>query len=270
MPYLRGIGVAQEQLMHLRPALILLVCLTATRAATGQTPAAAPAPPPPLPLWDAQIGASFVGTSGNSDTASTGVDFSAHRRGAIWQLESAATAIRTSSDDVTTAARYLGLVRGSRKLTSVLGVTSGLRLERDRFAGLDARSVLDGGLSWALVHHPEWTLDGVTSIAWLHESRTAVTSIDDPIGLLQLLSRIPFGTGADTTQRFTFYPDLKTSHAYRSEAEITAQAAMNAHLALKVSYLLRYSNDPVPGFKKTDNTTTASVVLRWKASTPVP
>jgi len=26
----------------------------------------------------------------------------------------------------------------------------------------------------------------------------------------------------------------------------------------------------VPGFKKTDNTTTASLVLRWKAAVPAP
>ena len=42
---------------------------------------------------------------------------------------------------------------------------------------------------------------------------------------------------------------------------------MNAHLALKIGYLLRDSNSPVPGFKKADNTTTASVVWRWKAAT---
>ena len=245
---------------------IFLSLVFAARFASAQTPPAAPPPPPPL--WDAQIGASFVGTSGNSDTASTGADFIAHRRGEIWQLESAATVVRTSNDGVATAERYLGMLRGQRKLTSIVGVSSGIRLERDRFAGLDARSILDAGLSWALVHHPEWTLDGVTSLAWLHESRTAGPGIDDPIGVLQLLSRIPFGGSGDTTQRFTYYPDFKTSSAYRSEAEISAQAAMNAHLALKIGYLLRYSNAPVPGFKKTDNTTTASVVLRWKATTP--
>ena len=217
-----------------------------------------------------QIGASFVGTSGNSDTASTGADFNAHRRGLVWQIESAATAVRTSSQDVTTAERYLGMLRGQRKLTPIIGLSTGAKLERDRFSGLDFRSILDGGLSWALVHHPEWTLDGVTSIAWLHESRLAGPGIDDPIGVLQLLSRIPLGTAGDTTQRFTYYPDFKTSSAYRNELEITAQAAMNAHLALKIGYLLRYSNDPVPGFKKTDNTTTASVVLRWKAATAAP
>jgi putative salt-induced outer membrane protein YdiY len=240
-------------------------CASFAEPALAQAPATPPPPPPPL--WDAQIGASFVGTSGNSDTASTGADFNAHRRGAIWQLESAATVVRTSSAGEATAERYLGMLRGQRKLTPIVGLSSGVRVERDRFAGLDLRSILDGGLSWALVHHPEWTLDGLTSIAWLHESRTAGKGIDDPIGVLQLLSRIPFGIAGDTTQRFTYYPDFKTTSAYRSEAEISAQAAMNAHLALKIGYLLRYSNAPVPGFKKTDNTTTASVVLRWKATT---
>jgi putative salt-induced outer membrane protein YdiY len=249
-------------------AAAVLSTLFTARSAAAQTPAAPPPPPPPL--WDVQVGASFVGTSGNSDTASTGVDFAAHRRGSIWQIDSSASLVRTNADDVATAERYLGMLRAQRKLTSIVGLSTGIKLERDVFAGLDARSILDGGLSWALVHHPEWTLDGVTSLAWLHESHTSGESLDDPIGVLQLLSRIPFGTAGDTTQRFTYYPDFKTSSAYRSEAEITAQAAMNAHLALKIGWLLRYSNAPVPGFKKTDSTTTASVVLRWKATTPAP
>jgi putative salt-induced outer membrane protein len=234
----------------------------------AQPPSATPPPPPPL--WDMQIGASFVGTSGNSDTASTGADFAAHRRGLVWQVDSEATAVRTNSDDVTTAERYLGMLRGQRKVTALVGFSSGVKLERDRFSGLDFRSILDAGASWALVHHPEWTLDGVTSAAWLHESRVTVAGIDDPIGVFQLLSRIPFGAAGDTTQRFTYYPDFKTTAAYRTEAEVTAQAAMNAHLALKIGYLLRYSNDPVPGFKTTDSTTTASVVLRWKAAANAP
>ena len=195
--------------MSLPRHVALLLCCLVTRPASAQTPAAPPPPPPPL--WDAQIGASFVGTSGNSDTASTGADFIAHRRGLVWQIESAATAVRTNSQDVTTAERYLGMLRAQRRLTPIVGLSSGIKLERDRFSGLDLRSILDGGLSWALVHHPEWTLDGVTSVAWLHESRTADAGVNDPIGVLQLLSRIPFGGAGDTTQRFTYYPDFKTS-----------------------------------------------------------
>src|SRR5438874_1898872 len=110
----------------------VLVVLSSAVSAFAQPPA--PAPPPPPPLWDMQIGASFVGTSGNSDTASTGADFSAHRRGLVWQIESSATAVRTNSLGETTAERYLGMLRAQRKLTSLIGLSTGAKLERERFA----------------------------------------------------------------------------------------------------------------------------------------
>src|SRR5437867_10950454 len=168
-------------------AFFLSVVL-ATHAASAQTP-----PKEPPPLWDVQIGASFVGTSGNSDTASTGADFAAHRRGLVWLIDSTATVVRTNSNDVTTAERYLGMVRGQRKLTKIIGLSAGEKLERDRFSGIDFRNILDAGLSWALVRRPVWTLDGVTALAWNHESRRFGPSRDSPVGVLQLLSRIPVG-----------------------------------------------------------------------------
>src|SRR5579871_2882325 len=251
-----------------RAVLFWVFTLFSASAAFAQAPAAPPKEPPPL--WDAQIGASFVGTSGNSDTASTGADFAAHRRGETWKFDATATLVKTSDHGDTTAERYLGAFRVQRMLTPIVGLSSGEKAEHDRFAGIDLRNIVDAGLSWALVRHTEWTLDGVTGIAWNHETRTIGPNLDDPVGLLQVLSRIPFGGSGDTTQRVTYYPDFRTTSAYRTEVELTAQAAMNAHLALKIAYLLRYSNAPVPGFEKTDNTTTASIVVRWKASTPAP
>jgi putative salt-induced outer membrane protein YdiY len=231
----------------------------------GRAYAQAPAEPPPL--WDWQVGASFVGTNGNTDTGTVGTDFAYHGRWPVWKIESTATAIRSTDTGRTTAERYLAALRGARKLTSLLSFTGGEKIERDQFSGIDVRNVLDGGLGWALVRTPRWMLDGVTSIAWLHESQVSGLDIDHPTGVLQALSRIPFGAGGDTTQRFTYYPDFSESSNYRSEAEITAQAAMNARLALKFGYLWRFANAPPAGFKKIDNTTTASVVLRWKAAT---
>jgi putative salt-induced outer membrane protein YdiY len=230
--------------------------------------ARAQAPTEPPPLWDWQAGASFVGTSGNTDTGTVGADFAYHGRWPVWKIESNATVIHSTDQGRTTAERYLAALRGSRKLTELLSFTTGEKIERDQFSGIDVRNVLDGGLGWALVRSPHWTLDGVTSIAWLHESDVSGASIDHPTGVLQALSRIPFGTGADTTQRFTWYPDFSESTNYRNEAEITAQASLNARLALKFGYLWRFDNAPAPGFKKIDNTTTMSVVLRWKAATP--
>jgi putative salt-induced outer membrane protein YdiY len=244
--------------------LLLTVLVTVGIA----SPSAAQAPPKePPPLWDTQVGASFVGTSGNTDTSTIGADFGFHGRWPVWKVDSTATAVRTTDQGRRTTEQYMAALRGQRKLSSIVGLTAGERIERDRLAGIDLRSILDGGLSFALVRTPGWTLDAVTAMAWNHEARVGQLDIDRPIGVLEALSRIPFSADGVTTQRFTYYPDFKDSSAYRSEAEVTAQAAMNTRLGLKIGYLWRFSNAPVPGFTKTDNTTTASIVLRWRAAT---
>jgi len=248
----------------MRPTLLLVFTLFTPLVAAAQVP------PPPPPLWDVQVAASFVGTSGNSDTSSAGADFGLHRRWAVWQIESAAAAVRTSSQDVRTAERYLGAFRGQRKLTSFVGLSSGIKLERDEFSGVNFRSIADAGLTWALVRQAAWTLDGITAVALNHENPTIGPKRNHPVGLFQVLSRMPLGTSGATTQRFTFYPDFKETDAHRSEMELAVQAAMNSHFALKLGYLVRRSNAPVPGFKKTDTMTTASVVMQWKASSAAP
>src|SRR5262245_26758403 len=105
--------------------------------------ARAQAPAEPPPLWDWQAGASFVGTSGNTDTGTVGADFAYHGRWPVWKIESTAMAIHTTDAGRTTAERYLAALRGSRKLTELLSFTTGEKIERDQFAGVDVRNVLD-------------------------------------------------------------------------------------------------------------------------------
>ena len=238
----------------------------------GVTTARAQPPPPqePPPEWDVELGASYVGTSGNSDTSSLGANFQAHRRWPLWQVEALASVVRNSTGDVTTAEQYIGAFRVKRKLTERISATSGLRLERDFLQGIDLRSLLDGGLSYILIRQDHWRLDGLTTAAWNHEERTTGMTLDEAQGLLEALSKYTFSASADTTQRFSFYPNFTNSSAYRTEAEITAQAAMNRRLALKLGFLWRYSHVPVPGFERSDTTTTASIVIRWRAARPAP
>jgi putative salt-induced outer membrane protein YdiY len=244
------------------PSIAVVLGLAVAAPSFGQTP------PEPPPLWDAQVGGSFVGTTGNTDVSTLGADFSMNHRGPLWRFESTATAVRSTDDGIRRSERYLAGLRVKRLLTGIVSLSAGERLERDQLAGMDLRSILDVGLAYALVRGTGWTLDALTSVAWKHEEPTGFTDSDHPIGVLQAVSRFPFGAAGDTSQRFTFYPDFTDSSSYRSEIEITAQAAMNSFLALKLGYLWRYANVPVAGFQTTDNTTTASIVLRWRATTP--
>ena len=120
------------------------------------------------------------------------------------------------------------------------------------------------------MHHASWTLDAVTAIGWNHEHPVLGLDHNDPIGVLQAVSRLPIGTAADTTERFTLYPNFSDSRAYRSEAEVTAQATLNNRLAMKFGVLWRYSNAPIVGFQTTDSTETASIVVRWRSVAPAP
>lgn len=249
-----------------RLVLAGLLLVAGPREALAQTPP----PKEPPPLWDVQLGAAFVGTSGNSETSTLGADFSTHRRWPLWRIEGTATAVRTADRGTVTAERYLATFRGDRKLTTRIDLSAGERAERDQLAGIDFRSISDIGLKYALLRAPAWTIDGLTSIALNHEEPVSGPHLNHAIGVLQALSKYAFSATSDTTQRVTFYPDFQDSSAYRAEAELTAQAALNTRLALKIGYLWRYSNAPTVGFVKSDNTATASVVLRWKAATLAP
>src|SRR5579864_4464458 len=151
--------------MQMLPATLCF--LTVSSIASSVLAQAPPKEPPPL--WDTQLGASFVGRCGNSRTSTAGADFQLNRRWPLWQIEATASAVNTTDRGTQTAERYLGSFRGKRALTRVVSFTAGERAERDRLAGIDFRSVLDAGLSYALVRDARWTLDGLTSLAWNHE-----------------------------------------------------------------------------------------------------
>jgi len=256
--------MSDDSKFQLMRGLVLLaaVSIAAARPAAAQDP-----PPPP---WDVELGASFVGTSGNADTSSTGANLTIHRHWPKWQVESTTTAIRAKENGLRTKERYLTSFRAQRQLASIVGLTSEARVERDLIAGVGFRSILNTGLSWALVQSDRWTLNGISAAAWSHEAQVGGPHLDDPTGLLQLVNHVAIGASGDTTARISYYPNFQHSTAYRAEGELSAQASMNRRLALKLGYLLRYSNAPVPGFLKTDNTATASVVVRWHGARPTP
>ena len=246
-----------------------VACGAFAARAHAQPPAPTSPSEEPPPLWDVQFGASYVGTNGNSRSSSFGANFEGHRRWPLWIVDGVAGTVQSRANGVETAAQSFGGVRAKRTLTERISGTSGLRLERDRLSGIDFRSVLDAGLAYAIVKD-HWTVDGLSSLAWRHEDRVTGETLDNFEGVLGLTSKYRLGESGDTVQRFTFYPNFTNSTAYRSEAEVTAQAAMNKRLALKFGFLWRYSHDPVPGFKRSDTTTTASIVMRWRSVIPAP
>ena len=240
--------------MHAIGALALLFSALQDAAA-----ASAPKPSP----WDLKLGFSYLATSGNAETSSTGFDARYVQEWPEWGLEATAAAVRATRDERETAEQYSSQVRGRRKLGQGTELTLGLRGESNRFAGIDLRTLLDTSLVRPLLQSPEWKVQSLTGLSWTREDPLGDRPEKDNVGgLVQLQATGKLSPTAELTGQTTWFPDLQESDDYRIHGQVSLQAALNKHLGLRVGYDLKYDSEPVNGFERTDTSTTASLVVQ--------
>ena len=222
--------------------------------------AAEPARPP---AWDLKLGFSYLATTGNSDTSSAGFDARYVQEWLGWGLEATAAAVRATRNEKETAEHFNSQVRGRRKLGDGTELTLGLRGERNRFAGIDARTLFDTSLLQPLVQTPEWQVHSLTGVSWTREDPLGDRPERENLGgLVQLQATGKLSSTAELTSQTTWFPDLEGSDDYRLHGQVSVQAALNKHLGLRVGYDLKYDNEPVQGFNRMDTSTTASLVVQ--------
>jgi putative salt-induced outer membrane protein YdiY len=225
--------------------------------------ALAQVPPPKPPAWDLKLGFSYLATTGNADTSSAGVDARFVQEWPGWGLEANAAAVRATRNEKETAEHYNSQVRGRRKLGGGTELTVGLRGERNRFAGIDARTLLDTSLLRPLVQTPEWKVQSLTGISWTREDPLGDRPERENLGgLVQLQATGKLSPTAELAGQTTWFPDLEEPDDYRLHGQVSVQAALNKHLGVRVGYDLKYDNEPVQGFSRMDTSTTASLVVQ--------
>lgn len=250
------------------PSLVLaalaLLLGSATSFAQDPTPDAGEAAAPP---WKLEVGFSYVATTGNSETSSGGLTAAFTRDWGPWSLEAGAFALRAADQGGTTAERYGASLRGGRDLSERLSLTAGLQAEQDRFSGIDLRSILDFGLKRVWVETDRHVFSSVAALTWTREELDGIDGSTDNLGaLLRTDGKWVLSENAEAVAKAVYYPNFDDSEDYRLEGEVGVQANLNSRWALKAGYQVRYDNQPVPGFERTDTTTTASLVLKLPGS----
>ncbi|MCB1057853.1 MAG: DUF481 domain-containing protein [Acidobacteria bacterium] len=244
----------------------LLVALSAWLPAAAHAQDAAPdadAKPP----WKLEVGFSYVATSGNSDTSSGGLTAAYTRDWQEWSLEAGANALRAEDQGETTAERYGASLRGARDLTERLSLTAGVQVEQDRFSGIDLRSILDLGVKRVWVDGDHYSFSSLAALTWTREELDGIDGADESFGaLLRSDGKWVLSENAEAVAKAIYYPNFDNGDDYRLEGEVGVQANLNSRWALKAGYQVRYDNQPVPGFERTDTTTTASLVLKLPGS----
>ncbi|HSE41371.1 MAG TPA: DUF481 domain-containing protein [Acidobacteriota bacterium] len=211
---------------------------------------------------------SFVNTSGNTDTQTLGLGGSVECKPGLWTYLAKGAFIRSESDDVLNAKTIDALFRASRKLTDRLEAYGQFSYFQNEFAGIENRYSLEGGVLYSLITNDQHSLQVNGGIGYTNEDRVPIPGIID-----EDLSFASLGLGASyrwkisKTAEFgedaTFTINLNDGDDWRFANTTFVAASINTIFSLKLSYLLTYLNQPVPGFGTTDSTTSAALVAKF-------
>ena len=228
---------------------------------TDPTPTAGEEAEPPEPLWSSQVGLSYLATSGNSDTTTFGLDAQAKRRPVPWGLELSALVDRAEEDGVATAERAYAGLRGTRTLAERWDAFAGLSAEQDEFSGIDLRSIVEAGVAYKALTGPRHLLELDGAVTWTDENRLPPEVDDSWVGgLFAADYRYAISDTAAFSQGLKYFANFDDTGNWRAASLSALTASLNGSLAVRLSYEIRYRNEPLDANDDTDTTTKASLV----------
>jgi putative salt-induced outer membrane protein YdiY len=234
----------------------LLLFTLAPIAAHAQAPA-----PPPLREANAQF--AFVGTSGNSSTESIGLGGEYIYRPDPWVFSTKANYVRNESDSELKAESFDLAFKASRALNPRLSAFGQYGFLHDQFAGIDARNVIEAGLSYILVNTAPHSLTVDGSFGYAHESRVVPPDLSDPTSAVGGLYKWKMSESADISDDARFSVAVSDGTDWRFANIASLNSKLNSFLSLKVSNTLRYVHAPAPTFKTTDSITSVALVVKF-------
>jgi putative salt-induced outer membrane protein len=232
------------------------VVLTVTTHAWGQTPV--PAPPP---AREGKAEFALVTTSGNASSQTIGTAGEITLRPPNWVLLGRVGFVRQEANGVVSARSLASLERASRVLSTRLQAFGQHAYLRDLFAGVENRNSVEGGLSYLLVQAGPQTLFVDGSLGYLNEDRTVGPGLSNPIAGAGTRYKFKFSETSDLTDDLAASFDLAEDGTWRLNHVIALTARIASAFSLKVSNQLRFVDEPVPGFERTDTITSAALVV---------
>jgi putative salt-induced outer membrane protein len=242
--------------------VICCILLSSTPLAAQTPPQPAPAPPPPPPR-EGTAEFSFVATSGNASTSALGLGGEYIVRRAPWQFRAKAAYVRNESDDVLKAEPFTSLLRASRTLGDRLSAFGEYGYLHDRFAGIESRHTIDGGVTVAAVRPQPHQLDLDAGLGYSHEDRVAGPRISTAVALLGARYKFRLSNTAEVTDDLLFNFSLSQGDDWRAGNIAALTLKIASIFSLKLSHTYRFVNAPAEGFEATDTMTSVALVAKF-------
>jgi putative salt-induced outer membrane protein YdiY len=217
------------------------------------------------PRWALSSELSFVSTSGNTSTATTGLASDLARQTAKSSSRIRFAYVSTSADDVAQARATSLQVRHGINVRERLAFFARGAYARDRFAGIDNRIAVDAGLAYTTGRAPRHQLTFEGGAGFTAEDRIEAETLRfaTATGTARYIWQIAVGT--ELREEVAMIADLSDGDNWRATNAVAISVALTRLLSLKVANDIEYRNLPVFGFERSDARTAAAVVLTWRS-----
>jgi putative salt-induced outer membrane protein len=206
---------------------------------------------------------SFVATTGNSSTQSIGLSGDVIFRPTNWEIRNKAAFVKSSTDDELRAQSVIYFFRASRTLTSRMSAYGQYDFQRDRFAGIEQRHTVSGGVSYLLVDRERHAFSVDGGLGYANEQRAAGDDLSTAVADLGWAYKFKLSDTAEVTDDFRFNASLSDGDDWRIGHIIAVTAKMTGLLSLKLSNAVRFRNAPPETFKQTDTITSMALVAKF-------
>lgn len=248
-------------LLSLFPCFSRLALAQAAPTSPSSTPIS---PSEPAPVWAGKIAFSFVSAAGNSSARTFGAsgDLTFHPDG--WQVATKGSFIRSTTDGEVSAQSTSAESRVSHRISQRVDGYGQVDYLSNRFAGIESRLATDSGFAWNVVSKADGhSLQLTAGLGYSHENNLTDGDKSFATGNAGVRYTWQLSETAAISEDGLFTQSLVSGTDWRVGNTLAVSAALNSVLSLKLSHRLDFVYQPVPGFRKTDQLTSAAIVASF-------
>jgi len=203
----------------------------------------------------------FVSTSGNTEVTTFNMGEKLTYTTGRWLFGQAVGAIYGQTDGSSTAEQDDAALRAEYSLGPHFLSFAGATWYRNTFAGLTSRFVEGVGLGWRTIQAARDTLRLDAAITSNQETNLALVQSTFAASRASLAYKHLFGASTAFTELLEWVTSLEDTEDQRLFSETALTAPISKQVALKATYVIRFDNQPEPGFKDTDRVFTTGLQI---------
>mgnify|MGYP002778644815 CR=1 FL=1 len=233
----------------------------AKQAALAVLAALAGAAPAAHADWSGRGELGIVLSRGNSDSTSLNAEFDVAHAARRWRHDASASALRATYFGRTSANRLELQAQSRYELTPRAFAFAALRHEDDRYSEFEYQTTVSAGPGYVFLDDATTAIVAQAGVGWRRaEVRTTGFRESDPVVRADLY--LEYHATPYTRLRNEFLVESGADNTY-VQNELSLEVAMSERLALGVSHTVRHNDAVSPGVRRTDQLTTANLVLRF-------